>query len=726
MPEEIRTEPGEVHPKYWEKTTLEAFKNDPFRIVIELVKNAADSYTRLGKKGVGKPPFEIFVRFFCRKKKQPCIEVLDHAEGMDSKKLKEALKYGTQTSMGEDLEVVTSAEKGIGLKDAMMALGDNWLITIRDGFINERKKHPDFTTGFGKEDQKVAEQDREKLGIPANGTLITGTLPEYFHEKKFPTICERLQQHFLMRKLLQNSNYRVHAIDGWTKEQKLLEYKPPKTEKQILQETFEIDYNGKQYKIHLLINKTNEGKPQGKPFGDSGLLFYYGEYSVVDFTFCRFDKELSFSKFFGEVRMEVETLIKDPTEAPIVDEKRRGLDPEHPFNKKLCNAINQRLKKIQVEEEASEYSFDEYTLRDILRELNKIFKEIKGKGPLPEPPIKPETFAFYPVYASVKEYESKAIFLIINSNIVKDGFEVILQSTNPDIIVKRPTIKIEENVKEEFIIKQVQLYSEKTGTKGEVIAKPILPPNLEPAKMGVEVLDNPIFSPANGFAFVPDKTTIVDGGKKKVDLSIDKGLVEDSGDIDFAPSDPISCPGKWSLPSPENLIKHTIKNIVKIEMPIEVKGKDHIGEKADISAVYKDKASNLHVTVIPEPSITGLWRHVRLSAKKTNRISNFIEEEGVLELYYRHPLIQKYMKKGFNNRPDFLVFVADVLTREAVKVAVSSGIKESSSRFPIFDMDHPEKEIEDHISREYFEQGPRMHELFIKLAREIKLREEPV
>ena len=137
MPEEYKTEKGEIHKKFWERTVREAFKNDPFRMVIELIKNAADSYTRLEKKGSAKPPFEIIVKFNCKKKNPPLIEVLDHAEGMDSKKLKEALKYGTQTSMGEDLEAITSAEKGIGLKDAMMALEDNWLITINNDLLND-------------------------------------------------------------------------------------------------------------------------------------------------------------------------------------------------------------------------------------------------------------------------------------------------------------------------------------------------------------------------------------------------------------------------------------------------------------------------------------------------------------------------------------------------------------------------------------------------------------
>jgi len=87
-------------------------------------------------------------------------------------------------------------------------------------------------------------------------------------------------------------------------------------------------------------------------------------------------------------------------------------------------------------------------------------------------------------------------------------------------------------------------------------------------------------------------------------------------------------------------------------------------------------------------------------------------------------LFQKYMKKGFNSKMDFLVFAADTLTREALRACVLTGIEENSSRFPIFDMENREKDIEDHIDREYFEQGPEMHELFMKLVREIELGEE--
>jgi len=722
MPVEQKKEPGEVHPKYWARTVIEAFKNDPFRIAVEIIKNAADSYTRLEKRGKAQPPFEIFAKLVCRKKRPPFIEVLDQAEGMDSQKLREALKYGTQTSMGEDTEAITSAEKGIGLKDAMMALQDNWLITIKDGLLNERRKHPDFATGIGKEDAKVTQEERKKLGISNDGTIVIGRLPEYFHERKFTTICERLQQHFLMRKLLENNKYRILAIDAKTGEKRLLEHKPPQIKEQLLEETFDIEYNAKGHKIHLLVNRSSEELPQGKPFGESGLIFFYGAYSVVDLTFCRFDRDLSFSKFFGEVKLEVERIVRDPDESPLVDEKRRGLDSEHPFNKKLFKEINQRLQLIQEREEASKYSFDESTKKDILRELNKLYKEIKGTGIL-QPPIEPATFAFYPVYASIREYEPRTVSLIINSSIISDRFEISLQSTNSEIIAKRPVIKFAEKPKERFVTKQVELYSEKANIKGELIAKGF-PFTSESAKMGIEVMENPIFSPQNGFAFVPDKTTIVDGGDKKVPLCVDRNTVSDSREITLASSDPINCPGKWLLPQVEKLEKYIIKNIVKIEIPLKVRGTDHVGEKASIEATYEDRTANLNITVVPEPTISGLFRDIRPSAKDTKKICDFIKDEGVLEVYYKHPLFKKYMRKNFRARSDFLVFAADTITREVIKACVASGIEESSSRFYIFDLDHPEKDIETHVIHEYYEHGPMMHEMFMKLARTFKLGEE--
>lgn len=720
MEEERKREPGEVHPQFWKNTVKEAFKNDPIRIIIELIKNAADSYTRMKKKEEASPPFRIFVEIYCSKG-APTILVTDHAEGMDYEKLKDALKYGTQTSRGEDIDAVTSAEKGIGLKDAMMALKDNWLTTIKDGLINERKKYPNFDTGIGKEDEKATEKERTSLKIPGNGTRVKGKLPDYFKEKRFQTICEHLEKHFLLRKLLQDKDYEIYAINLLNDKRKRLIYMPPEIEKQLYNDIVEINYNNKTYPVHISIAKSKEPLSQGKPYGKSGTLFYYGDYSILDNTLGRYERDPAYSKIVGDAKMEVGPIIRDPNEPPLVDEKRRGLDREHEFNKILLNKYEEILKVIKEEDEESKYSLDKNAKRNVLKELNKLCKEIKGRGPPPELPIKPETFAFYPTWIKIKEYEPKRALLIINTSLITEDITINLATTNRDIITKQASLIIKkEEVEGDLIAKHIEVYSEKAKAEGEIVAT--LEKTDESQKVGVEVLENPIFAPKEGFAFIPDKTKIVDGGEKKVSLCIDKKILRSTSEIIFTSEDPINCPGKWILPKSGDYAEYELKNILKIDIPIKVKGKGHIGEKATITASYEDKWTTLKVNIIQEPEISGLFRDIQLSAKETKKISDFNEDEGILEIYYKHPLIKKYMKKNFTSRTDFLVFVGDVITREAVRTIVVNGVEENSSSFPIFDMDHKEVEIEYYIMVEYHKQGSKMHELFSNLAKTFKIK----
>lgn len=509
---EWEREKGDIADKYWKDMVKAAFKNDPLRIIIEIIKNSADSYMRLEKKGLVKPPFEILVKLSCSPKKPPFIEIIDNAEGMDSNKLKKALTYGTPTSLEEDEEGSTSAEKGIGLKDAMMAMEDNLLITIKNKKLNERKKFPNFDTGIRKIDKNVTNEDRKNLSILNDGTVVKGNLPEYFQERKIETICEHLQQHFMLRKLLQLQEYKIFAIDMWSGKKKLLNYLPPEIEEEIIkgkEKEITINYNNKRYKMDIVINKAKKELSQGKPYGNSGILFYYGKYAVLDFTLGSFDRDLSMSKFFGEVKMNVEQLVRDGE--LLVDEKRRGLDMTHPLNILIIDEINKILRKIEEKEkEKTDYSLDEETEREVLNELNKIDK-IVGVAP-PPPPIEPETFAFYPPHVYIKEYEEKNIFLVINSSIINDELEIEFKYTNKEIRPKSEKIKIlKEDTKERFIKKAIGLYSEKSEEKGDIIAEAR---GYGAARVGIEVLENPIFSPEQGFAFVPNKTTIIKNGEK--------------------------------------------------------------------------------------------------------------------------------------------------------------------------------------------------------------------
>jgi len=727
-------EPLEMGDLWWKRTVKEAFKNDPIRIIIELIKNSADSYERLRQKEQAPKPFKILVKIFCSRGRPPYVEVIDNAEGMNSKKLRLALKYGPSTELKEYEKKygATSAEKRIGLKDGLMAMApNNTLVTIKDGLISECKI--EFENGrpfvdYARENKEVTEKERSKLNIlSGNGTVVKGRLPPYFPRRTFKTICEDLRLHFMMRKLLQIPEYEIYVINVNSGERVRLTYSQPKVDKSLLKkEEIEIPYDGKKYKIYLVINKARKNLTQGKPFGGSGLIFYYSKYSVLDCSFGSLEGDPATSKLFGEVKMNIGELIKGGE--ILVDEKRRGLDLTHDFNKALLDEINKRLRKIVEEEkEASEYSLDETTERDVLKELNKISREVKGPGPPPPPPVEPETLTFYPEHICIKEYEEKSIFLVINPAIItSDGGRISIRSANPKIrIVRGQQIKIkrEEIEADKFIVKRIPLLGEGAGVKGDIFAET----TQYSVRAGVEVLENPMFYPKNGFAFVPEKTTIIDSGKKKVNLIIKPEIIEKDMKRISLNSDNyiIICPGEWILPDDvQKLDKYRIKDIIRLEIPIEVKAKKqgNIGEKANIIAKYGDKDASLLVEVTPEVGLGGLFRGIEPSPDITQKISEFDRSTGILKLYYNHPLLKKYMKKrGFQKRYDFMVFVTDTLTREAIKAIVESTVEGGSSKFVIFDLDNPRPEIEKYITEQYYKEGARIHDILPRLCKTLKL-----
>jgi len=153
-----------------------------------------------------------------------------------------------------------------------------------------------------------------------------------------------------------------------------------------------------------------------------------------------------------------------------------------------------------------------------------------------------------------------------------------------------------------------------------------------------------------------------------------------------------------------------------------VKGPGHIGQESNNKSTVRRQEERIRDKRYTRTRNNWSASRYSLFCKETEKISNFIDDEGVIEIYSKHPLVKKYMRmKNFKNRPEFLIFIADTITREAVKAFVLSGVRENSSRFEIFDIDHPESDIEGHITHEYYEQGPKLHEIFVDLARTLKV-----
>ena len=606
--------------------------------------------------------------------------------------------------------------------------------TICNGKYNERVITLVDTAKVKKtlKDKEAAWTIMERLKIPENGTVISGKMPDYFL-KHFDAVESHLRNHFLLRKILRKEEFEILLMncipDGRVIVEKRLVYKAPKGTEKLKDELtipFKDKHGQEKIRVEIYIKKADKELASGKPLGERGLLFYYGRYSVVDLTLGDYEADPAASKLFGEVKFEGEKLIRPPREEIIVEEKRRGLDETHPFVQKLLKEINKRIGKVVEEErEESEYTFDEDKKKKTLKELNKIAKELHGKGEPPpfEPPIKPEKMAFSPPAIEFLEFETRTVWLVINRVLLTKGTKISLESKNPKISVKPTKIEFKESnlsdLKKEFVVKPIKITA-KEKIDGEVIAHT----NGLEAKLGVDVLENPMFSPKDDFEFMPPdhKTTVIENGEKKIDLIINNKLI--APDPYYLESITIKSTNLQNIKvtkNPNKWEREKIRDITAIKIP--VRG-TKLGERGNIIANYKDRESEIEMKVISS-SMSGFFKDINpLESEEGNRkIAYFNEDQGSLFFYTNHPLVKKYMKrKNFSKRDDFLVFIGDTLTREAIKAMVEGGIKNNSSRYPVFNPKDPtKKEIEDFIDRDYYTYGAKIHEVMRAFLKTMKL-----
>ena len=721
----FKRKPGVITERWWVRTVKEAFKHDPIRIIIELIKNSADSYIRLGKKKIIKPPFKIFVDLSCWPRKPPFIRVKDFAEGMDDEKLEKALAYGAETSL-DDKEALTSAEKGIGLKDAMMAMEDNLLLTIKKGKLNERAKFPNFDTGVGIINHTIKKEERSKMGMPEDGTIIQGRLPEYFLDKKFNTICKHLAEHYMMYKLVQHDKFEIICIDSFTKEKINLStlYEPPKVDKKfkILKDKIRLPYKNKKYSFIYEIKKSIKPLEFGKPYGKAGLYFYYGDYTVLDFSFgnSRYPEMIN---FFGEVKMEIEPLVRKGE--LFVDEKRKGLS-DHPLNEELLNEIDKIVAKIaEGQREVTHYTFKKESWMQ--KEMKKIYQDIKGKGKkVFQLPIEPKKFEFATPHTDVLEYEPKNILLIINCSIIPSEIEIslttkknnidIISPNNKRIIIKKDEIEessIEKNGKK-FIVRNIKVYSEKKDVADEIVASLN---GYHSSKIGISLISNPIFNPKNGFEFAPKeegKVTIVEGTSKKIDLIISQSLYKEDDRkvvVDNIHKG-LECEGNFYIPLRKNLDNFKMQNIIRRPFEINSKIPEKIKErKGQIKAFYRGKETEIEINLIPPGGIN--FRGIKFTKSEGTREIAYYKEDGYIYIYEDHPLVKKYTKGDWKEKKDCLTFLAEIVSREFIEKIIRDSIKLGSSKFQIIDQDDPEPEIKKHFTDEYYKNAAKIHDIQI-------------
>ena len=335
--------------RYWDRVTG-AIKS-PERLLVELVTNSIDSYKRL-RALEEEASGCVQITYNVATSGEAKIEVKDDAEGIPFEKLRTVVEeYGEDTS-GLSNGMPVRGTVGVGLKDVGLLMTNCRIITVHDGKLNEciiyREKGLPYAL-YPRTNETVTDQERKKLGIEKNGTIVKGTLPkDPFFVRNFKTLYKHLCRHYMLRKINQSSKtYRIILRDQ--KNQKVLKYTPPKGEV-LYDKLCYVLYDGVNFPIKITIKKADRRLGQSGEFRGGGLIVVYNEDAVADCSLFGFDSDSYARKLYGEVEIQAQAFkvkkLFDPKK-PIIDEKRRiGLDPDHPFVQHLTSEIQMHLRKI--------------------------------------------------------------------------------------------------------------------------------------------------------------------------------------------------------------------------------------------------------------------------------------------------------------------------------------------------------------------------------------------
>ena len=188
------------------------------KALVELITNSDDSYVR--RESTGAQVSGGIVVQYERHRRGALLTVTDQAEGMPFDKARNILSYGGAHSPLAQGVGGGRGYFGRGLKQAVFGLGHSWLETIHEGRWSRielfRSESGEYLYDDAGQDQAATDAQRERLGLPGNGTQVTIVVQ---HSQvtiaRFASLVQSLADNFYLRDVLARRHVVVaHLKDG--------------------------------------------------------------------------------------------------------------------------------------------------------------------------------------------------------------------------------------------------------------------------------------------------------------------------------------------------------------------------------------------------------------------------------------------------------------------------------------------------------------------------------
>ncbi|MCD6521430.1 ATP-binding protein [Candidatus Calescamantes bacterium] len=353
----------------------------PLEAIVELVTNSDDSYKRLEAKGI-KVKGDIHIRIR-RKKNGKCefIQVIDHAEGMDSSTLYRALRFGGATSGLLEGQSVRGFF-GRGLKEAIIGLGKGTIATYKDG------KESAVEIWWEKGEAKFKVLTRERPTNMPNGTSVFIEVHKEVSLPTFKTLRRMIENHYSLRKICENPHRKVKftmegfgalkARSGEGGRTEFLSFIPPSS---VLKKAGKFTLS-KAGEITIKIYESKE-KLNFSPSDPSSLagIVITTEGIPLDLQLFGFDSDETAYYFWGELDWPLLGELLRQDDPSLLNPHRCGINWRHQICQEVYQAVHTILKKL-VEAKSKELEAKEeispahqQKIHKICRMLNKLARK---------------------------------------------------------------------------------------------------------------------------------------------------------------------------------------------------------------------------------------------------------------------------------------------------------------------------------------------------------------
>jgi len=337
--------------------STEAMGGDIVRALIETITNADDAYgDKFGK---------IMIEIEHRRKGNPWkVVTKDRAIGMSALRMEEAIIHLGGRTSGFENGANVRGNLGRGSKD-LAAFGkvsfesicdDEYAHLVLDTNGNYTLEPP----------RKPTADDRQQLGIPRNGTVVTINVTGHMcpqHEK----LIEKLRKHYQLRDIMADPNREVRLVNLNNGISDIIRFSFPDLPTVLSPELVELVIEGYPNATALLTifrNAERYDDPSSDHLRPAGLLIK-GRRAIYENTLFRFENSPHAGWFSGRVecpyidqlaaeydrRLDASESQDETNPIPIITRRRDGLQKAHPFYRALATAIEEYLGPLIADEE---------------------------------------------------------------------------------------------------------------------------------------------------------------------------------------------------------------------------------------------------------------------------------------------------------------------------------------------------------------------------------------